>query len=331
MNLGIRDARREATVVKSQKTKSTDEAGVVELRAQVARQIAANITHPGDQATKVPGLILYRKVKPIECGSGQYEPSLNVFVQGQKRINVAGLPYLCDASSFLLTSVDLPVTSQILVASAEKPLLAMLLKFDMAIVREVVSMEEELEPEEGDEIGGMTMGTTTVELLNPCLRLLELLDKPADIPFMSNLLQREIVYRLLRGTQGRRLRAIATTGDQSHRVAKAVAWLRANYARPLRIEDLAELTHMGVSTLHHHFRVLTSMSPLQYQKQLRLKAARDKMLLDGLDAASAAFAVGYESANQFNREYSRCFGLPPMRDIKALRSLDGSVELLPRS
>jgi transcriptional regulator GlxA family with amidase domain len=218
------------------------------------------------------------------------------------------------------------VTSQILEASVEKPLLAMLLKFDMIVVREVVALEEEPDREESSEVGGMVMGTTTVDLLNPCLRLLELLETPADIPFMSNLLQREIVYRLLRGPQGARLRAIATNGDQSHRTAKAVAWLRANYAQPLRIEDLAELARMGVSTLHHHFRILTSMSPLQYQKQLRLKAARDKMLMDGLDAASAAFAVGYESANQFNREYSRCFGLPPMRDIKALRGLDGPAD-----
>jgi AraC-like DNA-binding protein len=313
-------------VRKSETQTICDPDPVVELRARIARQIAANIKNPGDQATSVPGLILYRKVKPIECGSGQYEPSLNIFVQGRKRINVAGLPYLCDESSFLLTSVDLPVTSQILEASVEKPLLAMLLKFDMIVVREVVALEEEPDREESSEVGGMVMGTTTVDLLNPCLRLLELLETPADIPFMSNLLQREIVYRLLRGPQGARLRAIATNGDQSHRTAKAVAWLRANYAQPLRIEDLAELARMGVSTLHHHFRILTSMSPLQYQKQLRLKAARDKMLMDGLDAASAAFAVGYESANQFNREYSRCFGLPPMRDIKALRGLDGSAD-----
>jgi AraC-type transcriptional regulator N-terminus len=205
------------------------------LRARIARQIAANIKNPGDQATSVPGLILYRKVKPIECGSGQYEPSLNIFVQGRKRINVAGLPYLCDESSFLLTSVDLPVTSQILEASVEKPLLAMLLKFDMIVVREVVALEEEPDREESSEVGGMVMGTTTVDLLNPCLRLLELLETPADIPFMSNLLQREIVYRLLRGPQGARLRAIATNGDQSHRTAKAVAWLRANYAQPSQI------------------------------------------------------------------------------------------------
>ena len=141
---------------------------------------------------------------------------------------------------------------------------------------------------------------------------------------MSNLTQREIVYRLLRGPQGERLRAIATLGDQSQRTAKAVAWLRANYAKPLRLAELAEVARMGMSTLHHHFRALTAMSPLQYQKQLRLQAARERMLIEGLDAASAAFDVGYESASQFNREYKRFFGQPPMRDIKA-RRLTGSV------
>jgi len=120
-------------------------------------------------------------------------------------------------------------------------------------------------------------------------------------------------YGILRGPEGARLRAIATLGDQSHRTAKAIAWIRANYAKPLRVEGLAQIAGMGLSTLHHHFRALTAMSPLQYQKQLRLQAARGRMLVDGLDAASAAFEVGYESASQFNREYSRFFGQPPMR------------------
>jgi len=129
------------------------------------------------------------------------------------------------------------------------------------------------------------------------LRLLDLLDTPRDIPFLSGLIQREIIYRILRGAEGARLRAIATLGERSHRTAKAIAWIRANCAKPLRVEDLAEMAGMGVSTLHHHFRVLTAMSPLQYQKQLRLQAARGRMLMDGLDAASAAFEVGYESAS----------------------------------
>jgi transcriptional regulator GlxA family with amidase domain len=149
-------------------------------------------------------------------------------------------------------------------------------------------------------------------------------DASEDIPFLSNLIQREIVYRLLRGPQGERLRAIATLGDQSHRTAKAIASLRANYTKPLRVEKLAAIARMGMSTLHHHFRALTAMSPLQYQKQLRLAAARERMLIEGLDAASAAFEVGYESASQFNREYKRFFGQPPMRDIK-VRRLAGSA------
>jgi len=157
-------------------------------------------------------------------------------------------------------------------------------------------------------------------LLDACCRLMDLLNTPQDIPFLSGLIQREIIYRILRGPGGARLRAIATLGDQSQRTAKAIAWVRANYAKPLRVEDLAKIAGMGVSTLHHHFRGLAAMSPLQYQKQLRLHAARERMLMDGLDAASAAFEVGYESASQFNREYRRFFGQPPLRDIRALRS-----------
>src|SRR4029077_14199420 len=158
---------------------------------------------------------------------------------------------------------------------------------------------------------------SSVELLDACTRLVDLLDAPQDIPFLASLIEREIIYRLLRSPQGQHLRAIATLGEQSNRTAKVVSWLRLNYAKPLRVEDLAAIAQMGVSTLHHHFRSLTAMSPLQYQKQLRLHVARERMLNEGLDAASAAFEVGYESASQFNREYSRFFGQPPMRDIKA--------------
>jgi transcriptional regulator GlxA family with amidase domain len=166
----------------------------------------------------------------------------------------------------------------------------------------------------------MSTGENTVEFLSACCRLVDLLNTPRDIPFLSGLIQREMIYRILRGAGGARLRAIATSGEQSNRTAKAIAWIRSNYAKPLRVEDLAELAGMGVSTLHHHFRGLTAMSPLQYQKQLRLQAARGRMLVDGLDAASAAFEVGYESASQFNREYRRFFGQPPMRDIRTLHS-----------
>ena len=192
----------------------------------------------------------------------------------------------------------------------------------MPVVRELLNREEIQIADAPPDSPAMATGEITLELLDACCRLVGLLATPRDIPFLSGLIQREIIYRVLLGPAGARLRAIATLGDQSHRTAKAIAWIRANYAKPLRVEDLADVAGMGVSTLHHHIRALTAMSPLQYQKQVRLQAARGRMLVDGLDAGSAAFEVGYESASQFNREYSRFFGQPPMRDVRALRSPD---------
>jgi len=296
------------------------------MRAELARKIVAHIQAAGEHATAIPGLTLYRRTAPTPCNAVTYEPSLAVFVQGRKRVTLGGTTYLCDESTFLLTSVDVPVVSQIITASEEVPLLSLLLKLDMAVVREILSQEEFHTPEGSSQGRGIAIGKTTVELLSACSRLMDLLDAPEDIPFLSNTIQREIVYRLLRGPQGERLRAIATLGNQSQRTAKAIAWLRANYAKPLRVDELAAVARMGMSTLHHHFRALTAMSPLQYQKQLRLVAARERMLVEGLDAASAAFEVGYESTSQFSREYRRFFGQPPMRDIKT-RRLAGSATI----
>lgn len=290
-----------------------------ELRAELARRIARHVKADGVFATAVPGLSLYRRSKTSACTSAAYEPRMIVFVQGEKHIHAGATTYRCDERSFLLTSVDMPVISQIVKATPEKPMLGLLLEFDMPEVRRILSEEELPSPAEPLGARGMAAGVTTVEMLDACLRLMGLLDTPQDIPFLSRLIQMEIVYRLLRSPQGRHLRAIATLGEQSHRTAKAVSWLRMNYAKPLRVEDLAAMAQMGVSTLHHHFRSLTAMSPLQYQKRLRLHMARERMLNGGLDAASAAYEVGYESASQFNREYSRLFGQPPMRDIKLRR------------
>jgi AraC-like DNA-binding protein len=290
----------------------------VAMRANLAAKIAAHCPAEGPRTTAVPSMVLTRRSTPTACCSATYEPHLVVFVQGQKRINLGKTTFLCDESSLLLTSVDLPVVSQIVAATPQKPLLGMLLKFDMPMVREILSLEE-FHTKQPAGTRGMAMGVTTPELLAPCLRLMDLLDAPEDIAFLSPMLHREVVYRLLRSPQGQHLRAIATLGEQSQRTARAVEWLRANYAKPLRVEELAEMARMGVSTLHHQFRSLTAMSPLQYQKHLRLHVARERMLHDGMDAASAAFDVGYESASQFSREYSRFFGQPPMRDIKSRR------------
>ena len=292
----------------------------VEMRAELARRIGAFTAGvEGELVTAVPGLNLYRRSEPSPCNSATYEPKLVVFVQGQKRINLGKTTYLCDGKTFLLTTVDLPVVSQVVAATREKPLLSLALRLEMAEVRRLLSQEEFAAHPEPYGACGMAVGETRADLLSACLRLIDLLDAPGDIPFLSSLIQREIVYRLLRSPQGKHLRAIATLGEQSHRTAKAVSWLRMNYAKPLRVEELSAMAQMGVSTLHHHFRSMTAMSPLQYQKQLRLHTARERMISDGLDAASAAFEVGYESASQFSREYSRFFGQPPMRDVKARR------------
>ena len=291
-----------------------------ELRKHLARKIAFFAGAGETVITQVPGLRLTCRTAPSAPASCTYEPSLAVVAQGRKRADLAGTTFIFDQSRYLLTSLDLPVICNVVEATERAPYLSFLLKLEMPVVRELLGREEIPAPDPPSDSPGMITGETTAELFDACCRLVDLLNTPRDIPFLSGLIQREIIYRILRGPEGARLRAIATLGDQSHRTAKAIAWVRTNYAKPLRLEDLAKIAGMGVSTLHHHFRALTAMSPLQYQKQLRLQAARERMLVDGLDAASAAFEVGYESATQFNREYSRLFGQPPMRDIRTLRA-----------
>ena len=295
---------------------------VRELREDLARKIAAYMGSSEKRITDIPGLTVHRRTAPTSPCSVTYEPSVVVTAQGRKRVDIGAKTFIYDPSRYLLTSVALPVVARVVEASEQAPCLAMSLKLQMPIVRELLGREEIPAPAPSPDSPAMGTGETTVGFLGACCRLMDLLDEPRDIPFLSGLIEREIVYRVLRGPEGARLRAVATLGDQSHRTAKAIAWVKGNYAKPLRVEDLAEMAGMGISTLHHHFRALTAMSPLQYQKQLRLQEARTRMLIDGLDAASAAFEVGYESASQFNREYSRFFGQPPMRDIRTLRSPD---------
>jgi AraC-like DNA-binding protein len=291
-----------------------------EARQGFAQKLAQHAVNVGENVTAVAGLLLFRRTSPTPCYCGAYEPSFNLFAQGRKRIKLGAITYDCDGSSYLISSIDVPVESQIVEASEDVPLLSLLLRLDMAVVREILMHEDLLESSSAAKTSGLAVGVTSIELLEVCSRLIDLLSRPQDIPFMSGLIQREIIYRLLCSPQGQRLRSIATSGDLSNRTARAITWVKENYSRPLRMDDLANIARVGVSTLHHQFRALTAMSPLQYQKTLRLHAARKRMLLGGLDATSAAYEVGYESVSQFNREYSRLFGQPPMRDVKAHRN-----------
>src|SRR3974390_371349 len=292
------------------------------LRAELASKIASFLGKEENRITEIAGLSLHRRTSPTPPCRTTYHPGVIVVAQGIKQATLGRTGFIYDETRFLLTAVDLPIVSWVAEATEEVPCLVLSLRLDMSMVRELLGREEIHVAEVPSDSPAISIGETTAEFLNACCRLLHLLDSPEDIPFLSGLIQREIIYRVLRGPVGARLRAVATLGDRSHRTAKAIAWITTNYAKPLHVEELAQLASMGVSTLHHHFRMLTSMSPLQYQKQLRLQSARSLMLNNGLDAASAAFEVGYESATQFNREYSRFFGQPPMRDIRALLSPD---------
>jgi AraC-like DNA-binding protein len=290
------------------------------LCAELARKIASFVGKEENRITEIPGISLHRRTAPTPPCRTTYHPGVIVVAQGRKKVNLGRTSFIYDESHFLLTAVDLPIVSWVAEATEAVPCLVLSLKLDMSMVRELLGREEIHVAEAPSDSPAMSIGETTPEFLSACCRLLDLLDNTQDIPFLSGLIQREIIYRILRGPEGARLRAVATLGDQSHRTAKAIAWIVANYAKPLRVDHLAQLASMGVSTLHHHFRMLTAMSPLQYQKQLRLQSARSLMLNNGLDAASAAFEVGYESPTQFSREYSRFFGQSPMRDVRALLS-----------
>jgi AraC-like DNA-binding protein len=290
------------------------------MLANLATLIGKVMRNASQMAMPVPGLTLYQNTVPTAPNPCTYEPSLLVIPQGRKRVDLGKESYVFGETTFLLTSIELPIVSRVCSASVERPYLAFFLKLDMGMVRDVLHSEEVSIPAPPTGTRGMVLGEATVELLAPCCRMVQLLDTPQDVAFFGKLLQREIIYRLLQGTQGDRLRSVSTLADQNHRTVKAVNWLRENYGKTLNVDDLASMTGMSRSTFHHQFRSLTAMSPLQFQKQLRLHAARQKMLAGDLDAASAAFEVGYESPSQFNREYKRFFGQPPMRDIHALRA-----------
>lgn len=290
----------------------------VEIREALAEKVARWIQEGNRLDTAVPGLSLSRYEGPTEPTNYMHEPSICMALQGAKRVLLGEENYVYDAYNFLITSVDLPVVAQVLEATPEVPYLGLLLKIDLKEVSRMMVDTSLPLPKLRKAGRGMAVSKVDIKLLNAFHRLLDLLDAPEDIPALSPLIQHEILYRLLVGDQGNRLRQMAVAGSQSNQIGKAVRWIKDNYIKPLRVEDLADLAGMSTSTFHHHFRSLTAMSPLQYQKWMRLHESRRLMLTERLDAATAAFQVGYESPSQFSREYSRLFGAPPLRDIKSL-------------
>ncbi len=265
------------------------------------------------------------------CGS--YKPSLALIAQGAKQVVLGDDVYRYGGTDYLLTSIDLPVTTQIVEASTEKPYLSVMFQIDTARIASLLEHAGHQDSAPVPAARGMAVSTVTPELEDAAIRLLRLLDRPGDIPALLPLIEQEIIYRILTGPQSGRLRQMAITESQSHQVSRACIWLKEHYALPLKIEELANRVSMSVSSLHHHFKAITAMSPMQYQKQLRLQEARRLMLEDMLDAGSAGHQVGYESQSQFSREYARQFGEPPLRDVGRVRRslmdrLTGGMEML---
>ncbi|MBE0598990.1 MAG: AraC family transcriptional regulator [Desulfuromonadales bacterium] len=295
-------------------------------REGLAERIARWTGEKNRLDTAIPALSVHRWEGPTEPASYMLGPSVCLIGQGAKRVMLEEDVYPYDAYHFLVTSVDLPVVAQITEASREKPYLGLTLVLDQREIAQLMVDNNLPAPRVQPAGRGMAVSEISLPLLNAFLRLIDLLDAPEDIPILAPLVQQEILYRLLAGEQGAHLRQIGAAGSQSQQIARAIDWLKGNFNRPLRIDDLADFARMSTSTFHHHFRSLTAMSPLQYQKWLRLHEARRLMLTEHLDAATAGFEVGYESPSQFSREYSRMFGAPPLRDITGLRQQAAGAE-----
>ncbi|WP_349435678.1 AraC family transcriptional regulator [Pararhizobium sp. A13] len=299
---------------------------LVDLIARFAKE-------DGDHPTAIPGLSVHRHAGTGTKACGSYKPSLALIAQGAKQVMLGDDIYRYGRGDYLLTSIDLPVTTQIIEATAEEPYLSMIFQIDTTKIAGLVEHASQDDRSPAPAERGMAVSTLTPELEDAATRLLRLLDRPADVPALLPLIEQEIIYRLLTGPQSGRLRQMAIADSQSHQINRACVWLKEHYALPLKIEELANRVSMSVSSLHHHFKAITAMSPMQYQKQLRLQEARRLMLEEMLDAGSAGHQVGYESQSQFSREYARQYGEPPRRDVGRVRRslidrLTGGVEML---
>jgi AraC-like DNA-binding protein len=286
-----------------------------ELSARVARLTPSD----GSHQSALRSLMLTRGSAPTVCMPMVYQPCLAIVVQGRKRALLNDEVFHYDALNYLVVSVTLPAMGQVLEASPEHPYLSLRLNLDLEQIARLVLELGDRGPLPSTADRGLFVARLDEPLLDAVLRMVKLLDTPEDIAVLGPVVEREIYYRILRGELGSRLVDLAQSEGGNHRIVRAIEWLKQRYAAPLRIEELAEAVHMSPSALHHRFKAVTAMSPLQYQKQLRLHEARRMMFSDGLESATAAHRVGYESASQFSREYRRLFGAPPRAEIARLR------------
>ncbi|EHR6780859.1 AraC family transcriptional regulator [Vibrio parahaemolyticus] len=269
--------------------------------------------------TPISGLRFSRWTTPTPPTSYTHNPSICLIAQGRKRVLLGEESFIYDANHFLISSVDLPIIANIIEASEEQPYLGLIIELDLTEISQLIVDSELAFTQSKEAQKGIAVGELSESLLDAFVRLAELLDEDQNIKILAPIIKREIFYRLLMSEQGTRLHQIVTAGSHSHQIAKAIDWLKNNFVKPLSVGDLASYTGMSKSSFYTHFRSMTSMTPLQFQKKLRLSEARRLMLTENLDAMAATFKVGYESPSQFSREYSRLFGAPPSKDIKSLR------------
>lgn len=287
-------------------------------RAELVERIAHAIREDG-RVEPLKGLRLNRASAPTELAHGVSDPAFCVIAQGSKEVFLGEERFQYDPMHYLLATAELPVVSHVIEASRERPYLSFVMNLDPTLVSAVMVEAGHLAPRSYANVRAIDVSPLNAGLLDAVVRLVRLLDTPTEAPFLSPLLTREIVYRLLRGEQGDRLCYIAVQGGHTHRIARAITQLRQDFDQPLRIDDIAQELGMSVSSFHHHFKAVTAMSPLQFQKQIRLQEARRLMLGEDLDAASAGYRVGYNDAAYFNRDYKKLFGLPPLSDVRRLR------------
>lgn len=286
---------------------------------EIASIASRHAPDDGEYRTGIEGLAISRRTVPTAPCHGDYRPCLAMVVQGKKSVQLGSDTIAYGPGSYLLTSLDLPVTWRVVEASPEQPHFCMTLAINSEKLLDLLSRTNMPKPPASVAAQrGIVVNDATPEMSDAAVRLLRLLDSPSDIAAMAPLIEQEILYRVLTGPAGDQLISMAIADSQGNRIARAIAWLRENFARTLRIEDLAEHVNMSASSFHHHFKSITAMTPVQYQKQLRLHEARRLMLFERLDAGMAGHRVGYQSPSQFSREYSRLYGVSPGRDMVAM-------------